>query len=263
MRSPLVAFFILASAALASLGCAPSSYPEPSAPPMSSSYGSASSFASAPSMPQVPHRDASSSDLVVRPDLVCVPFVLRAYHEDPKAAVKQLEATVRAVGERFSSATGGASALKMLGANSTLVSTDGKARDDDEKPKYAVTVDGSIDVKLSADADYWARTRLVAALSEASLSAKPRAREGEPQVDCSFEAPQLKVSDPEAYRSKLLERWTERTRAFARGVESNGAPLDLVDCAPPAGITQTPLSLEQVGLSLAVTCHLDVVRKAQ
>ncbi len=262
MRSTKLAFFALSALALAAPGCASSQAPEPSAPSMVSSYSAGSGFsASAPSMPAVPHRDASSSDLVVRPDLVCVPFVLRAYGEDPRAVVKLLEATVAAVKDRFGSATQGSATLKMLGANAMQHAT-GKAEDDDA-PQYAVTVDGSIDVKLAADADYWARARIVAALAEASLSARPKARKGEPQIDCSFEAPQLKVSDPEAYRPELLKRWSERTRAFARGVESNGAPLDLVDCAPPAGITQVPLSLEQVGLSLAVACHLDVVRKAQ
>ena len=233
---------------------------------MMSSYSAGSSYSSAPSAPAVPHRDASSSDLVVRPDLVCVPFVLRAQHQDPKEAVKLLEATVRAVGERFSAATQGGAVLKMLGASSMLDALEKEG--DEEKPRYAVTVDGSIDVKLPQNADYWARARLVAALSEASRFAKPKGREGkerekEPVIDASFEEPLLKVSDPEAYRPELLKRWTERTRAFARGVESNGAPLDLVHCAPPAGITQTPLSIEQVGLSLAVSCQLDVVRKAQ
>lgn len=261
MRSTKLVFFALSSLASAVAGCAPSQVPEPSAPSMVSSYSGGSSF-SAPSMPAVPHRDSASSDLVVRPDLVCVPFVLRAYGEDPRAVVKLLETTVAAVKERFGSATQGAATLKMLGAHAMPHAT-GKAVEDDAAPQYAVTVDGSIDVKLSADADYWARARIVAALAEASLSAKPKARKDEPQIDCSFEAPQLKVSDPEAYRPELLKRWSERTRAFARGVESNGAPLDLVDCAPPAGISQVPLSLEQVGLSLAVTCHLDVVRKAQ
>jgi hypothetical protein len=259
MRSSLLV--CLSAFALSACAASPSSEPSTSSmPAMVSSY-------SEPSAPAAPRRDASLADLVVRPDLVCVPFVLRAEHLDPKEAVKLLEGTVHAVGERFSAVTQGGAVLKMLGASSVLVAYEKDG--DEEKPRYAVTVDGSIDVRLPANADYWARARLVAALSEASLSAKPKARAGKgradeaPVMDASFEAPQLKVADPEAYRPELLKRWTERTRAFARGAESNVAPLDLVDCAPPGGITQMPLSLEQVGLSLAVTCHLDVVRKAQ
>jgi hypothetical protein len=103
------------------------------------------------------------------------------------------------------------------------------------------------------------------ALSEASRVAAPakldKAKETKPAIESAFNTPVLKVRDPEAHRAELIKRWVERTRAFARGAESNGAPLELVDCAPPAGITQRAISVEEVGLSLAVTCRLDVIRR--
>jgi hypothetical protein len=104
--------------AAAVTGCGSASYQEPTPSIFGPSTYSASGFSSppsAPSAPSFPSRDTTASDLVVRPDLVCVPFVLRAEHEDPKEGVKLLEAATRDVGARFSAATPGA-VVKMLGA---------------------------------------------------------------------------------------------------------------------------------------------------
>lgn len=235
-------------------------YQAPAAPSLlsSSSYSAPSSF-SGPSGPSIPSHD-SRGDLVVRPDLACVPFVLRLEGPDPKTVLATLEKATQVVQDRFSTATNGQATTTMLGAHVATVGT-GKAKSD-EPSTFVVTVDGSVEVPLALDANYWARARLLTSLVQASSDSKPLvpAPEGQPQLDSAFGAPEVKVKNPEAYRAELVKHWVERTRAFAKAAESDKAPLNLLNCDPPQAITQTPISIEQVGLSLPVQCRVDVAR---
>ncbi|MRG92042.1 hypothetical protein [Polyangium spumosum] len=246
------------------LGCSPSMQ-EPSAPSLlsGSSYGSSapSSF-SAPSGPSIPRHGDSHGALVVRPDLACVPFVLRVEMADAKAALDLLEKTTLVIKERFGAATGGAATTAMLGANTVAAGSHAKVKEDDPAPpRFVVTVDGAVEVPLAAEAGYWARAKLVAGLVEASRkfdAVVPSGGEGAPKIEVAFGAPEIKLRDPESFRPELVKRWVERARAFARVVESERAPLHLVSCEPPNAITQTHISLEKVGLALPVSCRIDV-----
>lgn len=257
--------FVLCAAALFVAACGGSAYPEPSTPSLlsSSSYSSssASSF-SAPSSPSIPSHD-TRGDLVVRPDLVCVSFVLRLDGPDTKAILATLEKATQAVQERFAAATNGQSTTTMLGVNISPMRT-GKAKG--EAPaKFVVTVDGSVEVPLAADANYWSRARLLSSLVQASTDDKPLvplAPEDQPQLDTAFGAPDVKVRNVETYRQELVKRWVERMRAFARAAESEKAPLNIVNCDPPQAISQTHISIEQVGLTLPAQCRIDVARSA-
>ena len=241
-----------------------SAVPEPSTPSLlaSSSYSGASSAFSAPSGPSIPSHGDTRGALVVRPDLACVPFVLRVELGDPKAGLDLLEKATLAIKERFGGSTGGAATIAMLGANTTAAPDYAKAKDDKPPPaRFVVTVDGAVEVPLAAEAGYWARAKLVAGLVEASRKQDalvPSAGEGAPEIDVAFGAPEIKLRDPESHRAELVKRWVERARAFARVAESQTAPLHLVSCEPPNAITQTPISLEQVGLALPVSCRIDV-----
>jgi hypothetical protein len=254
---------VFSAVALLLTACGGSAYQEPSAPSLlsSSSYSSPSSSFSAPSSPSIPRHD-TRGDLVVRPDLVCVPFVLRLDGRDSKATLAVLEKATQAVQERFSAATNGQATMTMLGANVANLGSSSKVKTD-EPPKFVVTIDGSIEVPLGADANYWARARILSALVQASSDRNPlvpQAPEDQPQLDSAFGAPEVKVRNVEAHRAELLKRWVERTRAFAKAAESEKAPLELVNCDPPQAIAQTVISVEQVGLSLPVQCRIDVVR---
>ena len=66
----------------------------------------------------------------------------------------------------------------------------------------------------------------------------------------------------EAHRAELVKRWVERTRAFAKAAESEKAPLHIVQCDPPQAISQTTISIEQVGLTLPMQCRIDIVRSS-
>lgn len=251
---------------LALFACGGGEYPEPVNPSLlqSSSYSSSSSSFSAPSSPSIPSRSEGRGELVVRPDLVCVPFVLRAEAADAKLGLAVLEKASATIDARFGAATSGAAKMKMLGVNVSAFSR-GKLSSDNGKPRFVVTVDGAIETPLAAEADYWARGELVAALVTASHEKGPLvplAGEGQPEIESAFGAPEIKLRDPEAHRAELVKRWVERTRTFARAAESQGAPLDLVSCEPPSAIAQNPISVEQLGLSLGLQCRIDVVRKA-
>lgn len=258
---------ILSVAAVVLTACGGSAYQEPSAPSLlsSSSYSSSapSSF-SGPSSPSIPSHD-TRGELVVRPDLVCVPFVLRLEGAEAKATLASLEKASEAVQARFSAATKGQSTMKMLGVNVRKFAT-GKAKtaENDEPLQFVITVDGSVEVPLG-DGNYWDRARLLSSLVEASHDSKPLippAPEEQPQLDAAFGAPEVKVRDPEAHRAELVKRWVERTRTFAKAAESEKAQLNVVNCDPPNAIAQNVISVEQVGLSLSVQCRIDVVRAA-
>lgn len=259
--------FVLSAAALFVTACG-GEYQQPSTPSLlsSSSYssGPSSPSFSGPSSPSIPHHD-SRGDLIVRPDLVCVPFVLRLEGPDSKTLLATLEKATQAVQERFAAATNGQAKTNMLGANVASYSNGSGKVKSDAPPKFVVTVDGSVEVPLAADANYWARARLLSSLVQVSSDSKPLVPpppDDQPQLDSAFGAPEVKVHNPETFRGELVKRWVERTRAFAKAAESEKAPLNLVNCEPPQGIAQTPISIEEVGLSLPVQCRIDVVRSA-
>ncbi len=213
-------------------------------------------------MPSIPHRE-SRGDLVVRPDLVCVSFVLRLEGADAKATLATLEKATLSVQERFGAASGGSATTNMLGVNVTNVNTS-KAKTD-EPVKFVVTIDGSVEVPLAPEANYWARARLLSSLVQASFDRKPLVpppAEDQPQLETAFGAPEVKLRNPDAFRGELMKRWVERTRVFARLAESEKTPLNIVSCEPPQAINQQPISIEQIGLSLAVSCRIDVARTA-
>lgn len=255
---------VLSGAAIFLAACG-GSYSEPSSPSLmsASSYSAPSSPSfSGPSSPSIPSHD-TRGELVVRPDLVCIPFVLRLEGPDAKAVLATLEKASQAVQERFAAATNAQATMTMLGVNVANGSY-GKAKTDAPQ-KFVVTIDGSVEVPLAADANYWTRARLLTSLVQASADQKPLVPpppEDQPQLDSAFGAPEVKVRNPEVYRAELLKRWVERTRAFAKVAESEKAPLNLVNCEPPQAISQTHISIEQVGLTLPVQCRIDVVRAA-
>ena len=72
----------------------------------------------------------------------------------------------------------------------------------------------------------------------------------------SLSRTQVIVKNPESYRGKLTELWVQRARAFAAAAQAREAPLYVLDCAPPGDIVQKQRSLEEIALSLSLTCRL-------
>lgn len=254
-------------AALAALsvhlgGCGGGAYPEPStssgfsASPSTSMYSGASSGVSELS---VPSRGEARGELIVRPDALTIVFALRETKADAQQAIASLEAEVASMEKRLREATSNAASLRMCGVAIRRVAK-GKTTDDGEALEATVVVDGSIEVSLAPELDYWKRSRLLAAIAGVTSSITESFKSAETDRSARFNEPAVSVKEPEAYRAKLAEMWVKRARAFRDTAQTAAAPLELVDCAVPAHIEQRVLSLEEVGLSLPVTCRLDVLR---
>jgi len=228
-------------------------------PPLSASSYSASlgSFrASSGADLAVPSHSAAKADLIVRPDTITITFALKDTQPDTQKALASVQAEANEVAARFKEATNGAATMKMCGV---AFHPDARSKaDDGEPPKaYTVVIDGSVEVGLSPEQDYWARSRLLAALAQATAELGARRESTKSAPERRFSAPAITVKDPETYRQKLTERWIARARAFAEAAQSAATPLSLVDCAPPARIEEQPISLEEVGLSLPLNCRID------
>jgi hypothetical protein len=243
---------VLVALAMFGTGCA-SSLPvsQPSFPSTGSSYSASPSF-SAPSAPAVPHREQVTAGLVVRPDLACIPFALRTTAETSEKAVASLKDKIGEIAQRVGATAGGGMRVRMRGFALALAGTK-KASGGEEE--LAATADGAFDLPLAEGLDYWARSRLVAAV-QAAIAKEVAACAGGP-VRASFEAPQLQVHDPEAFRGKLMEQWVKRARAFADAAQNPATTLQITDCTAPGEIAQRAISSEEVALSLAISCRID------
>lgn len=202
----------------------------------------------------VPHRERPDDGvmLVVRPDLLTGEFAVREVRPTSAAALDAAKASVADVTSVLAQVTGNTSTTKLRGMAIT------KVMRDKQPVGVAVTIDGALGVPLPKELGFWERQRLYIAVLEAMgrIADSSHAQE-EPLRAARFENLQPGLKDPEAFRGELTERWVARARAFATAAQSKDAPLSLVDCAPPAAITQVRQSLEEVTLQLPVTCRLD------
>jgi len=267
----LAVFAALSALALVNVGCGSAgAYPEPSTSssfsgPSTSGYSGASSSVSDLS---VPHRGDARGELVVRPDTVAIVFALRDQHADAQQALASLEATVADMERKLKEVTAGAASVRMCGVAIRRAPDHGKSADTKEG-EATVVVDGSIDVRLAPELDYWKRGRMLAAIAKVTRAVEAsfkEAKDEEPKRErgARFNEPAVTVKDLEAHRAKLAEQWVRRARAFGDAAQTATAPLHLVDCAVPALIEQRVISLEEVGLSLPMTCRLDVLgRRAE
>jgi len=206
----------------------------------------------------VPHRGAAQADLIVRPDTITQGFALKETDPDPQKAVAAAQASAADVIKRLQQATSGAATIKMCGIT---ISPASRPKGSEVEAVFTVVVDGSIEIRLAPDLDYWARSRLLASLSQATKEIADAARAVKDGYrGSSFDQMRPLVKDPEAFRPKLTERWIQRARAFAEAAQAQPAPLYLSDCAPPGQIEQKVISLEEIGLSLAVSCKIDALR---
>lgn len=202
----------------------------------------------------VPHRGRGDDavEVIARPDLLTAEFAIREVKptiDDALAATKAMSAQVSAA---LAQLAGGAASLKPRGTAVAQVMRK------QQPVGVSVTIDGLLEVKIGKDLDFWGRSRLYAALLEtaARLAASAHS-DAEPLRALRIEDVQPAVQNLEDYRPQLMERWIARARAFAVLAESKGAPLSLVDCAPPGPVTAARMSLEEAALRLAITCRVD------
>jgi hypothetical protein len=199
----------------------------------------------------------ADAGLVVRPDGLVIDVTLRATDLDAKKALATTQALSADIWEQLQRATGGASTLKMCG---TSVNPINRVKTLDPSAVFEVKAEGTIEVALAQELDYWKRSELLITVAQ-TIRAFARANEAQPadekhQRQVTFGRSRVVVRDPESFRAKLTERWVARARAFAAAAQGSEAPLSILDCAPPGEIVQREQSLEEVGLHLAVNCRL-------
>ncbi|HYO56136.1 hypothetical protein, partial [Archangium sp.] len=133
----------------------------------------------------------------------------------------------------------------------------------EDEDRTFVAVDGMLEVPLPTELDFWARSSRVGALVRVCHEVERDSREVKKHPRFSFGSVEAFVSQPEVHRAELLRRFVARMREVATAAGSSEAPLHVVDCVPPGSVEQTPVSLEEVGLSLNMLCRLDVVREGR
>ncbi len=198
-------------------------------------------------------RDGRAQGLAVRPDVLTTRFAARVSEVDPDRAVLVLKAAceilLRRMRELHPSTTLRMTALD-IGRDLT-----GKSRDD-----LSTRVDAELDIALSPEMDWWNRAQLSAAVSVLGRTLALEARKQKPVIEVVFQQPAALVRDPERYRAEVLRRWVTRARELATMAQDEKATLHVVACDPPGDVVQTPVSVDEVRLTLDVTGRVDVLR---
>lgn len=202
----------------------------------------------------VPAAPVVSADKTVRPDVLVVPFGFRQEAESPEKAVAQLKSAVDGYMRAAVEATKAEVALQMQNLQEVPAS-----RASSEQPRYAMVVQGALRVVLPETLDFWGRSTLVAELLQVGHQTQAAmAAAKDSGLSFTFYEPSAQVKDPEAHRADLMKRWVARSRSLVSEAQHEGAPLQLVGCTPPGRVEQRPVTLEEVALTLTVTCQLQV-----
>jgi hypothetical protein len=191
--------------------------------------------------------------LVVRPDLLVVPFTFRQEEQGLEQALPKLRTAL----DRY--VRGAAEATKAeVGVKPRGFGRDGGYARKLEGNEGAQVV-GQVEVVLPESLDFWGRAALVAALVRVGGQEMAAAEKAQAGLTVSLGFPSARVRDPEARRAELTRRWVERMRAFTSQAQSEKVPLHAVGCEQPGEVKQHEVSVDEVVLSLALSCRLEGV----
>ncbi|WP_375768428.1 hypothetical protein NR798_43240 [Archangium gephyra] len=199
-----------------------------------------------------PALETVEEGLKVRPDVLWVSFAFRQEAESLEQALPKLQAAVERYERAAKEAVKGEVAVKMKGVS--LES--GKRMAGTEALAHGV-----LEVALPESLKFWERSALVATLVRVGGQEAAAAEKENKGLRAAFGFPEARVRDAEARRDELMKRWVERARGFISQAQSERAPLQFSGCEPPGAVKQEPVSVDEVVLSLAVSCRLDAVAK--
>ncbi len=247
--------------ALTPLACAETQ--QPSSPSISSFSQPSSSFEpsyrSQPSAPGVVRVDA---DLVVRPDLVCVPFSVTADDVDALAALLAAQQQVALLGA--------AGTVRVDDIATELAPSKKSEHRNSGHARGRVVVRGVVEAALP-DGDAFARGAVVARVTSALWSfshpaeADEQARrkgvgaDDEIQVVVAVGAAEPGLRDTEQHRQKLLDGWAARVSAMQQSIGGGG--IELTGCQAPPAVRITGGTMERVGLQLPISCTIAIQPK--
>ncbi len=198
--------------------------------------------------------------LVVRPDTLLMDVRINDEGAGASQALAQAQAAGADLQARLQAATAGAATLVWCGTQVSPL--DNISKTAAATVTFRVTLEGRVEIVLGAELDYWKRSALVGALAELSEGLH-RARIAAGAGRGVFLGHmRVTVKNTESHRGKLTELWVQRVRAFASAAQAHQAPLYLLDCTPPGDIRQKQQSLEEIALSLSVTCRLGSLKSA-
>jgi hypothetical protein len=227
---------------------------ESSLPSLPSNHGGSSSYGAQPSLGPA-GTVAPRTGLTLRPDVLTIPFSLKI--DDDPNALDRLRKRVEELQTRLRAATGGAGEARVTGL-SRVTADPSKA-----EAKAAIRIDGCLEIPLAEALDYWARAKLALAVAQAIDGMRSMDDRSEQPIASFFDEPRAGIKQPERYREELTRSWVERMRKFAVLAQSDAAPLEIVECAPPSEILEARISLEEVVLDFKPSCKLDVVAHAR
>lgn len=192
--------------------------------------------------------------LAVRPDVLTTRFAARVAEVDPDRAVLVLKAACEILLRRMKELHHSTS-LRMTGLD---IGRDvgSKSRDD-----LSTRVDAELDIALAPDMDWWNRAQLSAAVTVLGRTLSIEARKQKPLIEVVFQQPAALVRDPERHRAEVLRRWVTRAKELAVLAQDEKAPLHVLGCDPPGDVVQTPVSVDEVRLTLDVSGRVDALRE--
>jgi hypothetical protein len=198
------------------------------------------------------------AELVVRPDLLRVSFSVSLEVEGIEQGLLVLLRACEQLQRRSREAVGGEVTLRPRDTRFNKSAPKRLALPEDEDRTF-VAVDGNLEVPLPEGLDFWARSTRVGNLVRVCHELQRESHEEKRRARFNFGTVEAFVSQPENHRAELLRRFITRARELATAVGSPEAPLHVVDCSAPGPVEQSPVSLEEVGLTLNVHCRLGVV----
>lgn len=199
------------------------------------------------------------AELVVRPDVLRVSFsVSLELNESVDQTLTHLQRACEQLHRRLQDALGAGVTFRPREVRFDRSGLRKLAMPEEEATH--ASVDGVFEVPLPTELEFWARSSRVGTLTRLCSAAQGDSRQSKKLPRFSFGNHEALVAQPEAHRAELLRRFVTRVRELAAAVGSPEAPLHVVDCSAPGPVEQSPVSLEEVGLSLPVHCRLDVVR---
>jgi hypothetical protein len=191
--------------------------------------------------------------LSVRPDVLVVPFTFQQEEQALEKGVPKLRTALDGYVRAAAEATKAEVTVKLKnfgrvgGYDRKLVGNEG------------ARLVGQLEVALPESLDFWGRAERVAALVRVGGQQMSAAAKAEGGLDMSIGFPTARVRDPEARRAELTRRWVERVRVLTTQAQSEKLPLHVVSCEPPGEVKQQELSVDEVVLSLTVSCQLGSV----
>jgi hypothetical protein len=237
---------LLSTVVLTLVSCARMPESEPSFTPSASAYSA--SFSEGSQSFAIPEHQPIVADVVVRPDFLALNFAVRSTGKNADEALAKAKEEVASIAEKMKELAGAGTGVRPCGFRSERIS---------EESAKAI-VDGVVEIPLDSTTDYWSRAALMSKINALTTPPvappKKEAEEETAKAIIGFSAPRFLVRDPEKHRAELMKKWVERAKAFS---EATGGGLRFKNCEPPAAIAQSPISFEEIALSLRMACQLD------